>query len=207
VVGGAADGSLPAIELVTGNGIAIIHENDLDPADFDAMQARFASTGLDRVGWKLRPGSERAGVFSLAPRYVPGPKRKVQIGAELIGDNYDFMQTSAFPLFVSTAIRWLADMEPIEPFAMAGERSVRAGQFVLAGSDFAPPRSDRYVDRNGTEIEFSLAAVGSPQADALTPVTRSTEAGRWPAVFSWCILVALLLVGAEWWLFQKSRIP
>ena len=53
VVGGAADGSLPAIELVTGNGIAIIHEDDLDADGLEELQARFAGTGLDRVGWKL----------------------------------------------------------------------------------------------------------------------------------------------------------
>lgn len=207
VVGGAADGSLPAIELVTGNGIAIVHEEDLDPAGYDEMRARFAGTGLDRVGWKLGPGSERVEGYTLAPRYVPGPQRKIQIGVELIGNDSDFLQTSAFPLFMSTAIRWLAMVEPVEPFAVAGEQSVHPGRFTLAGSDYAPPRAGRHADRNGNEIELSLAAVGSPTTDVLIPVTRSTEAGHWPAVFVWCILAALLLVGAEWLLFQKSRIP
>jgi hypothetical protein len=207
VVGGAADGSLPAIELVTGNGIAIVHEEGLNAADLEDLRARFAATGLDRVGWKLAPGSEHADGFSLSPRFVPGPHRKVQIGVELIGMDYDFVQTSAFPLFVSTAIRWLAGVAPIEPFAVAGERSVHAGQFTVAGSDYAPPRSGRYQGRDENQIELSLAAIGSPQSDALTPVARSTEAGPWPGVFAGCILIVLLLVGGEWWLFQKGRIP
>ena len=63
-VGGAADGSLPAIELVTGNGIAIIHEDDLDPADLEELRARFAGTGLDRVGLETGPRPRSAPVDS-----------------------------------------------------------------------------------------------------------------------------------------------
>ena len=90
------------------------------------------------------------------------------------------MQTSAFPLFMSTAIRWLAGVESVEPFAIAGERSVHPGQFAIAGSDYAPPRAGRYPGRNGEEIEVSLAAIGSPAGDALVPsdpINRPPAAG------------------------------
>lgn len=207
VVGGLADGSLPAIELVTGNGIAVIYEDGLSPVDLERLQARFSGTGLDRVGRKLGSDPENIDGFQLSPRYVPGVKRKVQIGVELIGDDYDFLQSSAFPLFVSTAIRWLAGVEAVEPFAIAGERSAHAGHFILAGGDYAPPRAGRYLNRDGRELEVALAAVRSPHSDALKQVTRSTAAGRGPSLVTWCILIALVLVGGEWWLFQKGRIP
>jgi hypothetical protein len=206
-VGGAADGSLPAVELVTGDGIAIIHEPNPDPAELEELRARFAATGLDRVGRKLGSAAGRADGFALVPRFVPGAQRRVQIGVELIGDDYDFMQTSAFPLFLSTALRWLGGVEAPEPFAVAGERSVHPGRFAIAGSDYAPPRAGHDQDRDGRKIELSLAAVEAPQADALNPVTRATDDGVWPGLFAWCILAALLLVAGEWWLFQKSRIP
>jgi hypothetical protein len=207
VIGGAADGSLPAIELVTGNGIAVIYESDLALHDLEQCQRRFADTGLDRVGWKLGPAADRSGGFGLSPRFVPGPRRKVQIGVELIGNDCDFMQTSAFPLFLSASIRWLAGVEQVEPFAVAGERSAHAGQFTLAGSDYAPPRAGPFANRNGDEIEVALPAVKPPERDALKQVARSTDRRPWPGVFTCCILLALLLVGGEWWAFQKGRIP
>jgi hypothetical protein len=207
VIGGAADGSLPAIELVTGNTISIVHENNLAEADLNEIKARFGATGLDRVGWKAGPDSDEVRGFTLVPRYVEGARRKVQVGVELIGDDYDFMQTSAFPLFMSTAIRWLAEMEPLEPFAMAGEPSVHPGRFAIAGSDFAPPRSGSYQDRYGKNTEVSLAAVSPLPTDALPPVTQSRDSGYWPNLFTWLILIALVLVACEWCLFQKSRIP
>jgi hypothetical protein len=207
VIGGAADGSLPAIELVAGNGIAVIHEDGLSPLDLEQLQARFSETGLDRVGWKLSSGPERAGGFELSPRYLPGPMRKVQIGSELIGADYDFMQSSAFPLFMATAIRWLAGVQPIEPFAVAGEQSAHAGRFSFAGSDYAPPRAGRYSDRNGKAFEVALPAVRLPETRDLNRVTRSTRAGRRPNLATGCILIALFLMGAEWWLYQRGRIP
>ena len=91
--------------------------------------------------------------------------------------------------------------------AIAGQRSVHRGEFSLAGSDYAPPRAGLYTSRNGEEIEVSLAAIGSPQADALSQITRSTASSRWPNLFAWCVLIALLMIVGEWWLFQKSYIP
>jgi hypothetical protein len=206
-VGGATEGELPAIEMVTGNGIAVIYEEGLGTRELEELQARFSHTGLDRVGWKLEPGTEVDRAFELSPRFVPGPRRKVQIGIELVGSNYDFMQTSAFPLFVSTAIRWLAQVDPVEPFAVAGERLVHSGSLTIAGSEMKPPRAGRYPVQDGKELEVFLAAVKSPGIDPLKPVTRSTEARQWPGIFTWCLLAALVLAAGEWWLFQKSRIP
>ena len=129
----------------------------------------------------------------------------MQIGVELIGNDYDFMQTSAFPLFISTAIRWLAGVEPIEPFAVAGERSVHAGQFALAGSDYAPPRAGRYPGPEwNREFEVSLAAVGLAGRRRPGPGDPIDRRRALAGLFAWCILAALLLVGGEWWLFQKE---
>jgi len=207
VVGGAADGSLPAIELVTGNGIAVVYEDDLEPHDLAQLRDRFSRTGLDRVGWISGPAPGSVDGFQLEPRYVPGGQRKVQIGVELLGKDCDFPQTSAFPLFVSAAIRWLAGVEAFEPFAVAGERSARVGRFSLAGSDYALPRAGRHLDAQGRPVEVSVPAVRSPQGDVLDPVAGLTGAGFRPGPVTLCILVALLLLSVEWWLFQKGRMP
>jgi len=208
VVGASVDGALPAIELVAGDGLAIIHESGLGPLDLDRLRTRLSGAGLDRVGRKLTSGPERNGEFQLSPRYVPGPKRKVQIGRELISDEYDFVQSSAFPLFLSTAIRWLSGVDPVEPFSVAGERSVRGGgRLALVGSEYAPPRAGTHSDRDGKALEVALPAVRLPEGRALKEVTGLTGARRRSNLVTWCILAAILLVGGEWWLFQKGRIP
>ena len=207
IVGGATDGSLPAIELVAGNGITVIHEDGLSPLALERLQDRFSQTGLDRVGRISSFGPDRVDGFLLSPRYVPGPKRKVQIGIELIGSDYDFLQSSAFPLFFSTTIHWLAGVQPIAPFAVAGERSTQVGQFSLAGSDYAPPRAERHLDRNGKALEVSLSAVQLSENQAINQTTHSTNDKRWPSIITVCLLLAFFLIGAEWWLYQKGQIP
>jgi hypothetical protein len=207
IVGGATDGSLPAIELVAGNDITVIYEDNLSPLALEQLQDRFSQTGFDRVGWTSSADPDRVGDCLLSPHYVPGSKRKVQIGIELIGSDYDFLQSSAFPLFLSSAIRWLARVEPIEPFVVAGEQSAHVGRFTLVGSDYAPPRAGPHLDQNGKAFEVSLKAVQRLENQAINQVTRSTANKRWPYIGTGCLLLALILIGAEWWLYQKGKIP
>ena len=195
-------GGLPAIEIVAGDGIAVITEGEQARAD---AEARFAATGLERVGRKISTGDDAG--FTLAVDYQQGAKRGVRLGADLLGDRYDFSSSSAFPLFVSAAIRWLAGSDPVQAFAAAGENLSLAEQLSVAGAVVAPPRAGDYQSVDGETIAVSLRAIEPPLADPLDTVSGASSGGGWPAIASWCILLALVLVGADWILFQKGRIP
>ncbi len=201
-----ASGSLPSIEIVDGSSVTIVHEQDASPADRVRSRARFARLGLDRVGRRIGENvSADAGELSL--RFVDGERRGVRVGAELLGDDWDFAQTSAFPVFVSEAIRWLADATPVNPFARAGERLVPADQLSVAGADVAPPRAGDCETNDGSRLAVSLAAVSLPASDALDSVARSSDGGDWPSPMKWCVLIALVLIAFEWWLCRRGRIP
>ena len=201
---GAAGSDLPAIEIVTGNGIAVLYNHAEALAD---AETRFSNAGLERVGRTVSADGGDAGLFKLVVAYQQAPQRGVRIGADLLGDDYDFVSSSAFPVFVSEAIRWLASSPPVQAFATAGERLAISDQLHIAGANFAPPQAGDYQTAAGPTLAVSLPAVSPPSADPLETVGSASSRGLWPAVASWCILIAVVLVGAEWWFFQKGRIP
>lgn len=207
VVIGQGTGALPAIELIEGDTLSVVYDRGASPADVQRMRTRFRAAGLDRVGRKMRSDGPEEGAFRLSPRYVAEERRRVQIGAALLGDDYDFVRSSAFPIFVSEAIRWLAGADPVHPFAVAGERLTDADQLTVAGASFAPPRAGSYRIRNDKELAVSLTAVTTQEGDSLPSIASAIDGRHWPGLVKWCVLVALILIGAEWWLFQRGRIP
>ncbi len=168
-------------------------------------QTRFANAGLERVGRKVSASS--MGQFQLAADYQQAAKRSVRIGGDLLGDDYDFVSSSAFPVFVSEAIRWLGGAAPVQSFATAGERLAISDQLEIAGANFAPPQAGDYQAANGQTVVVSLPAVAPVAGDPLETVASASSGGFWPSIASWCIVIALILVGTEWWFFQKGRIP
>ncbi|MFT4550474.1 MAG: hypothetical protein ACI9UA_000664 [Pseudoalteromonas tetraodonis] len=201
---GAASSDLPAIEIVTGNGISVRFDQAEDRIE---AESRFDTAGLERVGRKVSADGGGDGRFQLMVDYQQAAKRTVRIGSDLLGDDYDFVRSSAFPIFVSEAIRWLADASPVPAFAAAGERLPISDQLNIAGAKFAPPQAGDYPTAAGQTLAVSLPAVAPLAADPLETVASASSAGFWPAIASWCILIAIILVGAEWWFFQKGRIP
>ncbi len=201
---GVADSDLPTIEIVTGNAISVLYDEADSRSD---TEDRFASAGLDRVGRKVSSNGGGDGQFQLVASYLPGTRRIVRIGANLLGDDYDFGRSSAFPIFVSEAIRWLAGADPVQPFATAGERLVVSDQLSIAGARFAPPHAGDFQTVAGQTLAVSVPTYTPEADDPLDTVASAAGSGPWPAIASWCILTVLVLVGAEWWLFQKGRIP
>lgn len=201
---GPAGSDLPAVEIVAGKTISVTYA-DLD--ERDEAESRFANAGLDRVGRKVSADSGVGPQFRLAPVYQQGTKRGIRIGADLLGNDYDFVSSSAFPVFVSSAIRWLAGADPVQSFASAGERLAASSELSIAGANFAPPRAGDYPTASGQTLAVSVPAVALSAPDPLETVAIASAGGFWPALASWCILIALILVGIEWFLFQKGRIP
>ena len=204
-VAAAPHASLPTLVVVPGNEIAVTYEESLPPKQIDALRAAFASVGLERVGRKIDSAGNPS--FRVALTLRPGTRREVRLGADLLTDEYDLTRSSAFPVLVSEALQWLAGDRPLQSFAAAGENLPVPGDLMIAGASYAPPRAGSYQTGNDNKLEVALGSLPDSAADALPVIASASEGRRWPGLAACCLIVAVVLLLGEWWLFQKGRIP
>lgn len=153
-----------------------------------------------------------------------GEQWKVSLWQELLGEDFNFTRSRSFPLFIASSVRWLAGIQPGYPYAAAGE--------PLSGDSID---SVHVVDDKGRPIDalgvkftpeqagpLALASRARPLAvSLLDPVTTEGGADSSLEVASslasdgvssshWVtalILLALLLLAAEWYWYRKGRMP
>ncbi|MEM7387826.1 MAG: hypothetical protein AAF514_23065, partial [Verrucomicrobiota bacterium] len=198
---GGESGSRPGLELVPGNGIDVIVESS---ASRDAIAAGLASCGLERVGQEIGQTDEPR--FRLQPVFTEGARRSFRIGTDLMGGDYDLVQSSAFPLLVSTALRWLAGVEEAVPYAIAGEALFEAGLLEAAGSPFRPREAGEIQTVDGRSLAVSLAGLAPGGSDGLETVGQAGVRRGW-GLLTWVVLIVLGLLVLEWWFYQKGRMP
>lgn len=160
----------------------------------------------------------------------PGTTSTFSVWEELLGPEYNFVQSRSFPLFVARSLRWLADTRAWYPYAAAGEPlrtevDGRAHEFVdkngevleTLGTPFVPGKAGPLPDASGDDaIYVSLLDPATTMADkAISDDSRATEiasAGlvdgiRAQDLMTWLLVLALLLLSAEWYFYQKGRMP
>jgi hypothetical protein len=158
-----------------------------------------------------------------------GTQRQFSVWAELLDESYNFTRSRAFPLFVSQSIRWLADSRAWYPYVAAGKPLIlpsegRRPAFIAGsgapldtlGADFVP-------------VVAGMLSAASPDpslaVSLLDPLTtaagrsRATDAlkseGAKPELFTllptdataWLVLLAVLLLAGEWYLYRNGRLP
>ncbi len=185
------EGSQPA-ELVLSEALGSLGLADVDP------------TGL----------ASRAQVpITLGAR--SGNRRELAIWSELLGDEFDFRDSRAFPLFVARALRWLGDTQDIQPWVGAGEpslpvdtlRSSAGHDLDAVGLTISPPLAGKYTSPTGDSWHASLLTpvLGVPPDAVLLPDLVAPDRG--PDLVSWLLMIALLLLAWEWALFRTEQIP
>jgi hypothetical protein len=155
-----------------------------------------------------------------------GRQWRFSVWEELLSENFNFTRSRAFPLFVANAVRWLAGTDAWHPFVAAGQPLVSAGageraQFVNAAgrvidplnADFVPPAAGEleYVGRPFSSLSVSLldpdvtrgARDEVLEMASLEPVDLVPDSS--PA--TWLLVLALILLGVEWYYFQMGRMP
>ncbi len=151
----------------------------------------------------------------------------VETGAELAELRLDerlldpasgFPGARSFPLLVARGLRWLAGAEDFAPVAAAGEplalpvaaawRDAAGRALPTAGAEFVPPAAGTYT-RGGSAVAVSLldrdATLGGAPDGAAAAPSELAAAGL--PLWSWLVLLALVLLLVEWPLFQRGRIP
>ena len=154
-----------------------------------------------------------------------GKQWRFSVWDELLSEHYNFTRSRAFPLFVANAVRWLAGTPAWYPAVAAGrplvaattgaaDRMVNAAGRVIdpIGAAFVPPRAgelriadtkrtltasllDQNVTRGARDTTMDVAA--------LAPVTSTPL----PDPATLLLVLAIGLLGAEWYWFQRGRLP
>ena len=146
-----------------------------------------------------------------------GTVREVAVWNELIGDGFDFVDSRAFPLFVSGSLRWLAQSESLQPWVAAGETRVAtasltrsAGEVVRpVGASAVPSVAGEYTTEDGSQMAVSLLSPAVTLAQfngGLLSPFEEVSAGGFDLV-TWLLIIAALLLLFEWRQVRLGRMP
>ncbi len=222
--GESLGGTLPALEFVDAGRQAqaflLTYPQDLQGENYfaDAVEA-IGLTQIDAMA--LADAAQRPIEVSMQS----GDAWKLSLWQELLGEDFNFTRSRAFPLFIANSVRWLAGIPAAYPY-------VAAGQPLMAD---AAERTVQVVDDEGRAIDplgvafvpeqagtLPLAAGARPLSvsllDPLTTTTAAEPTLEVPAgavgggassnhVLTVLLLLALLLLSAEWYGYRKGRMP
>ena len=213
---GSTFGDLPTLEFVPADDQATAFEVAYagDESAELALRASIAALGLDQI--------DAAGLATEAGRPVGVQLRHaespgISVWAELLV-HYNFTGSRSFPLFVSRAARWLAGEAAWHPYVAAGRPLPTASVSSLAsvadpsldalGADYIPGAAGTVVSSRGNEAVALLSdAVTERRTGAPLAVSQAGGGFAGAGIVTWLILAALLLLGAEWYLYQRGLMP
>ncbi len=222
--GESVGGNAPALEFVPAasqsQAFLLTHPDSLNSSA--AFTNAVADIGLQQIdAMSLARSSGRPIEVSIAS----GSQWRFSVWEELLADEFDFTRSRAFPLFVANAVRWLADTEEWHPYVAAGRPLItsstgRATEILNTGGRVLDPigasivpvaAGDLRVSGRAAPLSVSLldADVTTGARDeslalaTLAPVDLSPATG----LVTVLLILALLLLAAEWYFFQMGRMP
>ncbi|MGB0953816.1 MAG: hypothetical protein ACPG31_11360 [Planctomycetota bacterium] len=146
-----------------------------------------------------------------------GDGRSVQLWERLLEPTSGFLNSQSFPLFVGSALRWLGGSRDFANFAHSGQPiassvgtwdSPAATQAVTAGGPLQVAEAGLYRSTDGRSLAVSAldlsASLGAARAQDVEAAEEVGTAGI--PMWSWLVLLALLLLAFEWSAFQSGRI-
>ena len=215
--GGAATfGDLPTLQFVSAvdqeAAFEIAYTGD-DSAEL-ALRSSIAALGLDQI--------DAAGLAAEARRPVGVQLRHAELPGISVWDellaHYNFTGSRSFPLFISRAARWLAGEPAWHPYLAAGKPLPSTTVWSLAatpdasldalGADYILGAAGT-VETNGAKAAIALLSDAVTERNAGKPLAMSQAGGGFAdtGIVTWLILAALLLLGVEWYLYQRGLMP
>jgi hypothetical protein len=222
--GEAAGGDAPALEFVPAGAQAqaflLVHPDALESdAVFEEAVRDIGLTQIDAMSLARETG--RPIEVSIAT----GPTWRFSVWDDLLSEHYNFTRSRAFPLFVANSLRWLAGTQAWYPVAAAGRPLLAAAPGAAArivdlsgraidpiGAAFVPPRAgDLRLAGSDRPIAVSLsdpdATRGVRDASMAVAALAPADAGSGADLSAWLVALAIALLGLEWYLFQRGRLP
>lgn len=220
--GEAIGSGLPALEFIASSdsrpAFTIVH-----PEGFDS--ARVFAQAVDAIGLREIDAmtlAETAG-RPVEATVASGSQWKFDVWRELLGEDYNFTQSRAFPLFMANAVRWLANVRDGYPVVAAGQPLVggpleetdkvvdKAGRAVdPVGVPYVPERAgELHVNTAPHPLEVALLDAPTTLAmpGAIPDMPRQLPSAVSSQPVMWLLLLALILLVWEWFLYQSGRIP
>ena len=121
-------------------------------------------------------------------------------------------------MFISRSVRWLAGEPAWHPYLAAGRPLPNATVWSLAadvdpsldalGADYVLGAAGTVSSSRGDEA-VALLSDAVTERNTGTPLLASQAGGDFAGtgIVTWLILAALLLLGAEWYLYQRGLMP
>ena len=179
-----------------------------------ALRTSIAALGLDQIDAAgLAAEARRPVGVQLGHAEMPG----ISVWEELLV-HYNFAGSRSFPLFVSRAARWLAGEAAWHPYLAAGRPLPPASAGSLGtvadpsldalGADYVLGAAGTVVSSKGEEA-VALLSDAVTERNAGAPLAAAQAGGGFAGtgIVTWLILAALLLLGAEWYLYQRGLMP
>lgn len=217
VAGTNFGGDLPALEMSAPeqaeDAFLVFHGADQDPAE--VLDELYTGLGLDEID-AMAAAAALGRAVTMGAR--PAPRRALWVWRQLLEADYDFVRSRSYPLFVGLGLRWLADVveEPSrvavgEPVGVSdGEVRSVAGRAHAFGGPFVPRAPGSLTLPGGEQLRASLldpVASGAPVDGAVEVAALAADGGAGVDLVTVLLLLALLLLVAEWGWFRTSRIP
>lgn len=210
-------GDLPALELSepsnAEDAFLVFHDEGQDPSA--VLDELYTGLGLQEIDAMAAAAALGRAVTMGAK---PSPRRALWVWQQLLTEDYDFVRSRSFPLFVGLGLRWLAGVEEGPSRVAVGEpvttgdeevsgRDVRARSF---GASFRPRAPGAL--RRGAKVALHASlldpvATGAPRAAAIAVPALPADASSGVDLVTILLALALLLLAVEWVLFRTSRIP
>ncbi|MCK5940412.1 MAG: hypothetical protein KAI24_00470, partial [Planctomycetes bacterium] len=213
--GSAFGGELPSLELSTpdqaDDAFLAFHRAGQDPAA--VLDELYTGLGLHEID-AMAAAAALGRDVTMGAR--PAERQSLWLWRQLLEPDYDFVRSPAFPLFVGLGIRWLVDFDEGPVRAAVGEPvAVRDGEVRHGevrgrsfGPSFVPRAPGRHAPAQGAAFVASLL---DPTATVASAAGAAVDAEAAPSagfdLISVLLLLALLLLAAEWVLHRTSRIP
>lgn len=148
--------------------------------------------------------------------------RYISVWSELVSESFNFKDSLSFPIFVSKSIRYLADQEAWYAYLAAGRQPVEqtsgsslASSDLLAeyaiGASYVRNEAGTLELRDGSSLQVSLldpsTAVRAGSQNLTDAVMETSNAQTVWGIATWLALLAVLLLGLEWYLYQRGLMP
>ncbi len=127
-------------------------------------------------------------------------KRSVAVWSDLFSPGFNFRESRSCPVFVSRAIRWLANKPPIVEWVAAGERlPASATAFTRVGTEST-------ISSNGKELA-ATRLVSEETEVASVAESNAAGIGSGTNLFAVLGLLVIVLLTGEWVLYQRGQMP
>ncbi len=218
---GDADSTLPTLRIVNiqeqDSAFLIGYDGDEDAES--ALRQSLETLGLNQIdATAIAEEMER----EIEVMLELGDERFVSIWQPIVEDEFNFRDSFSFPLFVSKTIRFLSNEEPWYAYLAAGKRPIEqsSGSSLVDTDTLSAYAVGTYFIQNlagetlgAEEIPGVVSLLD--ETSTTQPTTASTmmettgEASIYPQweLITWLLLLALALVFAEWYFYQRRLMP